>query len=175
MEHIRIENTDSYIIKVNQFNDERGYFIDFLRNNKITIDNKEFNFVQDNISKSNLGVLRGLHAQSKPFEQGKLLIVLNGKIQNVFIDYTKKEEKKYYSVILNSDSYDQRCIFIPPNYVNSFLVLSQSATILYKCTQEYSIHHEIGIHPFDPNFKIDWKIEHSKIQLSEKDKSRKFI
>ena len=171
---ISIENSsipDVKIIKPNIFGDDRGYFFESF-NQKIFDKNLyKIKFVQDNESKSSYGVLRGLHFQTSPFEQSKLVRVIKGEIQDVAVDLRKKSPtyKKHISVILNDDNKKQ--IFIPKGFAHGFLVLSKSAIISYKVDSFYMPEYDSGILYNDPELDIKWNLDVNDIKLSEKDLS----
>ena len=166
----KYKNTNVLKVSLNIFKDKRGYFVDYLRKNKLEFENKKILFKQDNISYSKKNVLRGLHFQKKPYAQGKLFIILEGIVQDVFVDLNSKKND-YHSIILDSSKPAHRCIYIPENYANSFLVLSDYAIVSYKCAAEYNFKSECGINPFDPFFDIKWKVNRDNILLSSKDKN----
>lgn len=154
------------LIKNEPYYDERGSFTTtYIRKNFNTF--LGFKFVQDNISISKKGVIRGLHFQEK-FPQGKLIQVISGKILDVVVDINPKSPTygKYESVIL-SNYYTQ--FWIPPWYAHGFCVLSESATVLYKCTDYYYPEYEKGVIWNDPTINIKWPINNPI--LSEKDQN----
>lgn len=173
-DNMKVEKTplkDCYIIHNNVFRDNRGYFFEsfnkqrFLEQTGLDID-----FVQDNQSMSQFGVLRGLHFQTGDHAQAKLVRVLQGKVLDVAIDIRKHSPTfgKNFTVEL-SDSSDTQ-LFIPRGFAHGFLVLSETATFFYKCDNLYNKESEGGIAYNDPELNIDWKIDPSSIILSEKDK-----
>ena len=161
---------DVKIIEPQIFDDNRGYFFESYNQKEFVKKIGEFNFIQDNESKSSFGVLRGMHYQKKPYEQSKLIRVVKGEIQDVVIDLRK--ESPYYlkhaSFILNDKNKKQ--IFIPKGFAHGFLVISKYAIVNYKVDNFYNANYEFSI-PFNhPNLKINWKIDHKKIIISDKDK-----
>jgi dTDP-4-dehydrorhamnose 3,5-epimerase len=127
------------------------------------------NFVQDNQSMSKRGVLRGLHFQKKN-PQGKLVRVISGEVYDVAVDLRKNSVTfgKWYGIILNAENKKQ--FFIPEGFAHGFLVLSETAEYLYKCTNYYDPNDESGIFWNDPNIGIDWPVNEINVMLSEKDK-----
>lgn len=127
----------------------------------------EENFVQDNISKSKRGTVRGLHFQIPPKAQGKLCQVLEGKVLDVVVDlrFGSPTFGKHFSQILDSEKKIQ--IWIPPGFAHGFSVLSDEAIFFYKCTERYSKEHERSILFNDPELNIDWNIDNPLI--SDKD------
>ena len=157
---------DLFYFKPQIFQDERGYFFESYNKRHL----KEFNFIQDNESKSQYGVLRGIHFQKPPFEQSKLVRVISGEIQDIAVDLrpNSKTYKKYFSIILNDINKKQ--LFIPKGFGHAFLTLSSEAIVSYKVDEYYNKDYESGIKYNDSSIAIDWILDHSKIILSKKDK-----
>jgi dTDP-4-dehydrorhamnose 3,5-epimerase len=128
-----------------------------------------FDPVQDNESKSSKGVIRGLHYQLRPFEQAKLIRVIEGKIFDVALDLRKTSSTfgKWYGTELDAEGRKQ--LFIPRGFAHGFSVLSKAAVIQYKCDNLYKQQYERGIALNDPALGIDWKIDISKAVISAKD------
>jgi len=127
-------------------------------------------FVQDNQSKSRKGVLRGLHFQHN-FPQGKLVRVTKGEVFDVAVDLRKKSKTygKWYGVILSEENKKQ--LYIPEGFAHGFLVLSDEAEFVYKCTDYYHPEDEGGIRWDDPDIGIEWPLQQiEEVLLSEKDK-----
>lgn len=165
------ENTEIkgiLIIKPKSFSDDRGYFFESFKENEYANNGIGFNFVQDNISKSVKGTLRGLHYQAGEFAQGKLCQVLRGEVLDVAVDirFGSPTFGKYVSEILSEDNHHQ--IWIPPGFAHGFSVLSPEAVFHYKCTQYYSKEHERSINFADKDLNIDWNV--STPLVSPKDK-----
>tara|TARA_Y100001954_G_scaffold150560_1_gene160038 strand:+ start:6141 stop:6677 length:537 start_codon:yes stop_codon:yes gene_type:complete len=156
---------DLKLIEPIVFEDERGYFMESFKKSFF----KENHFIQDNESKSFRGTLRGLHFQTPPFEQTKLVRVIFGKVQDVVVDLRKNSETfgKHLSFILSSNNKKQ--LLIPPGFAHGFLVLSDFAIFSYKVDNKYSFEHDCGIIWNDDFLGIDWKIQDDKLILSEKD------
>ena len=127
------------------------------------------NFVQDNHSVSNKGVLRGLHFQTGNFSQAKLVRVVKGSVLDVCVDIrpNSKTYGKHFSIIL--DAIEHKQLFIPRGFAHGFVVLSPEATFAYKVDNYYSPQCDRGIAFDDKDLNIDWQIDHSKLQLSTKD------
>ena len=162
------------IFDTDVFRDERGYFMEYY-NEKMFKQNvlENFSFKQDNISLSKKNVLRGLHFQAPPFEQGKLIQVLKGKVMDVAVDVRKgsKTYGKHLKIELSSKNHKQ--LWIPPGFAHGFLTLEDDTLFSYKCTNHYSKNHEMDLLWNDDNLNIDWGIENPVI--SEKDeKATKF-
>ena len=141
------------------FGDERGSFSEAFR-----ASDWEEKFVQDNISMSNFGVLRGLHHQTKT-PQGKLVSVLFGDIQDVVVNIQTKEVH-HFSLKMGDT------LWVPPNYLHGFLSLSHSV-VLYKCTNYYDSSSDISVNAFDPSLEINWSLKQKSIIRSTKDSDAK--
>ena len=137
----------------------------FLRPERI-----EINFVQDNQSSSNYGVIRGLHYQLSPYAQVKLIRVLSGRIQDVAVDIRKGSPTFGKSFCIELSAENKKQLFIPAGFAHGFSVLSEQAEVLYKCDSFYNRESEAGILYNDASLSIDWKIPAGKEIISEKDK-----
>jgi len=149
--------------------DDRGYFMESFNKETLRKSGIAFDPVQDNESSSLKGVIRGLHYQLRPFEQAKLIRVIEGKIYDVALDLrrTSKTYGRWFGVELTSESKKQ--LFIPRGFAHGFSVLSKSAVIQYKCDNYYKQAFERGIALNDTSLGIDWKTDMSKAIISEKD------
>lgn len=165
---------DVKIIKPKVFGDERGFFLETftLKRYQQMLDIKELNFVQDNHSRSQKGVLRGLHFQ-KENSQGKLVRVVRGEVFDVAVDIRKNSPTygKWVGVNLSEENKNQ--LWIPPGLAHGFLVLSDIADFEYKCTNYYDPSSEGCLIWNDPKVNIKWPI--SDPILSEKDKLGKTL
>lgn len=151
--------------------DERGYFMETYNEKEFVENGIDFKFVQDNESNSKMGVIRGLHFQ-KNNPQAKLIRVIQGEIFDVGVDLRKNSQTfgKWHGVNLSSQNKKQ--FFIPESFAHGFLVLSQTATICYKCTSFYDSTDEGGILWDDESLNIKWPISKGmEILLSDKDKA----
>lgn len=155
-----------YVIEPTVFGDDRGYFMETYNYEEFKVAGLDMVFVQDNQSKSKKGVLRGLHFQKK-YPQGKLVRVIKGEVFDVAVDLRKESETygKWYGVILNEENKKQ--FYVPEGFAHGFLVLSEEAEFVYKCTEVYHPEDEGGIRWNDAEINVDWKIEDPMI--SEKD------
>lgn len=154
------------VIEPRIFGDERGFFMESFQTDRYAEIGIELPFVQDNISRSRRGVVRGLHFQkTKP--QGKLVTCTRGKVLDVVVDLRCHSESfgQSFSIILDSDKKNQ--LWIPPGFAHGFSVLSESADFFYKCTDYYFPHDEGGIVWNDPDLAIDWLVAYPSV--SEKD------
>lgn len=150
------------------FEDSRGYFSETFRADLLNQMGINFDFVQDNESMSNKGVLRGLHFQAPPFEQGKLVRVIKGAVLDVAVDIRKGSSTygQHVSILLSEENKKQ--FWIPPGFAHGFLVLEDQTIFSYKCTNYYNKQSEGAILWNDPQLKIDWNI--TDPILSDKDK-----
>lgn len=151
--------------------DDRGYFLETFRHDLFEdIYGKSIKFVQESESKSNKGVLRGLHYQVYPYAQAKLVRVIEGEILDVAVDIRKDSSTYGKHVTCNLSDNNKHQLFIPHGFAHGFIVLSDCAIVSYKVDNYYSPEHENGIAFNDKKLSIDWKMSLSKIQLSDKDK-----
>ncbi len=170
---MRIEKTilnDCFLIHDDFFGDARGYFFEsFNRNAFLAQTGLDIDFVQDNQSKSQRGVLRGLHFQKGDAAQAKLVRVIKGTVLDVAVDLRKASSTfgKHVAVELAEESHTQ--LFVPRGFAHGFVVLSEEATFFYKCDNYYDPSTEGGILYNDPTLAIDWKMGEEEIRLSAKD------
>jgi dTDP-4-dehydrorhamnose 3,5-epimerase len=157
------------VIEPNIFEDARGYFFEVYNTQIFQNLGLHFDFVQDNQSKSNYGVVRGLHYQLAPKAQTKLVRVLAGVIFDVAVDLRKNSPTygQWFGVELSAENKKQ--LLVPKGFAHGFSVLSETAEVLYKCDELYSSAHDRGIRFDDADLAIDWHLPKDKIQLSEKD------
>lgn len=152
--------------------DNRGYFFESY---KLPIYNqylgKEVIFIQDNEAKSSKGVLRGLHFQIPPYEQAKLIRVIQGSILDVAVDLRKDSPTYGKHISVELDDKNKHQLFIPKGFAHGYIVLSKEATIAYKVDSEYRPDMESGIIFNDANLNIDWKLPSSDILVSDKDRN----
>jgi len=156
----RLEIPDIVLIKPKIFSDERGYFLELFKTSDFKNHNLRIDFVQDNISFSKNGVLRGLHYQKHPKVQGKLVCCIEGVILDVAVDIRKNSPTfgKYISIMLSEEEKNMLCI--PAGFAHGFLVISDFAIVFYKVVgAEYSPEHDAGIIWNDPDIGIKWPIK----------------
>jgi len=157
------------VIKPTIHSDNRGYFFESFNQAVFQNAGIDFSPVQDNESKSSKGVIRGLHYQLKPFDQAKLIRVIEGRILDVALDIRKDSLTygKWYCIELDSETKDQ--VLIPRGFAHGFSVLSDIAIIQYKCDNIYNHLYERGIALNDPALDINWKTGSADPVISEKD------
>lgn len=149
------------------FEDERGFFMESYNTSRYQGNGIVAGFVQDNLSQSKKGVLRGLHYQAPPFAQGKLVQVLRGAVLDVAVDirFGSPTFGKHAAVELSAANKKQ--LWIPEGFAHGFLALEDDTLFSYKCTNVYSKENDRGICWNDPALGIEWGV--SGIQVSEKD------
>jgi dTDP-4-dehydrorhamnose 3,5-epimerase len=160
-----------YEIQPRVFGDSRGYFFEAYSERDFHGAGLTMHFVQDNQSRSNRGVLRGLHFQ-KTHPQGKLVRVIEGEVFDVAVDIREGSAAwgKWYGMILSGERQNQ--FYIPEGFAHGFLVLSEFAVFAYKCTDFYHPEDEGGIAWNDPALGIAWPDLGMEYLLSEKDKGQ---
>jgi len=160
------------VIEPKLFGDKRGFFLENFRDDVLKEVGINVNFVQDNHSRSNQGVLRGLHYQMT-HTQAKLVRVATGSVYDVAVDVRVGSPRfgQWYGIELNEKS--MRMMYVPAGFAHGFVVLSETADFIYKCTDYYHPESEQSIAWDDPDLAIDWPISDikEKIALSEKDKN----
>ncbi len=164
----RLEIPDVILIEPVVFPDQRGFFMELYKRTDYLANNIPYDFVQVNMSFSRRGVVRGLHYQLKPMEQGKLVTVIKGRIVDVAVDIRKGSPwfGKYVMVELSAD--EPKLLWIPPGFAHGFQALEDSI-VLYLVTKEYAPQYERCIAWNDPDLDIPWPIKEGVI-LSEKDR-----
>jgi len=157
------------IIEPDVYEDQRGYFFESYNREKLKAEGIDYQFVQDNQSKSAYGVIRGLHYQMEPKAQTKLVRVLNGEIFDVAVDMRKGSRSygKWFGLEISCKSRKQ--LLIPKGFAHGFSVLSEQAIVFYKCDEYYAPECDAGVLYNDPELNIDWKIPADKALLSAKD------
>ena len=164
-----------FLVEPTVFEDNRGYFMETYHENDFKEAGYDLTFVQDNQSKSSKGVLRGLHLQLK-YPQGKLVRVIKGEVFDVGVDLRADSETygKQFGAILSDENKKQ--LFIPPKFAHGFVVLSDEAEFVYKCTEFYHGEDESGIMWNDEDIGIDWPLDGiDEVILSDKDKEWKSL
>ncbi len=157
------------VVKPTVFGDDRGFFMETYQKDEFARAGIDKEFVQDNHSKSSKGVLRGLHFQTEN-TQGKLVRVISGEVYDVAVDCrpSSKTFGQWFGVVLSSENKMQ--FYIPEGFAHGFLVLSDEAEFVYKCTDVYNPGAEGGIPFDDPTVNVQWPQVDCPLKLSEKDK-----
>ena len=157
------------IIEPEVFGDARGYFFEAWNGEKFRNAGLDFQWIQDNESKSSYGVVRGLHYQLPPCAQAKLVRVIYGRVVDVAVDIRKDSPTfgKYVAVELSGENKYQ--LFIPRGFAHGFAVLSDEAVFAYKCDNTYMPSHERGIAFNDPALDINWPLDLKKCIMSARD------
>ena len=157
------------IIEPKVFKDARGYFFESFSQREFEAKVRKINFVQDNESMSNYGVMRGLHFQRPPFAQSKLVRCVKGRVLDVAVDIRKGSPTygQHVAVELSEDNHRQ--FFVPRGFAHGFIVLSETAVFQYKCDNFYAPEADGGINIKDETLGIDWGISFEEAILSEKD------
>ncbi len=173
----KTELEDVILVIPKVFEDDRGFFLEGYKKSDFINAGITDDFNQDNHSKSSFGVLRGLHYQTKPKMQAKLVRCIRGKIFDVAVDIRKNSKTfgKWLGVILSEEN--KNMLYIPEGFAHGFLTLSDTAELLYKASGEYSAQNDRGILWSDPDIGIDWEkyIKNFKPQLSQKDRVQPYL
>ena len=157
-------------IEPKAFGDARGYFMESFNAREFAEKTGlDVTFVQDNVSKSRYGVLRGLHFQRPPFTQSKLVWVVKGRVLDVAVDIRKGSPTYGQHVCCELSEENHRQMFIPAGFAHGFSVLSEEAVFQYKCDAFYAPAAEGGISILDASLGIDWGLPMADAILSEKD------
>ena len=164
---IQTKLPDVLILEPKSFGDARGFFMETWQQERYEAIGIKEKFVQDNLSFSSRGVLRGLHYQN-PNAQGKLVSVVQGEVFDVAVDIRVGSPTLGQWVGVNLSGENHRQLWVPPGFAHGFCVLSDTAYFTYKCTDVYTPSAEGGIMWNDPDIGIEWPIEDAL--LSEKDK-----
>lgn len=159
------------VLEPNVFSDERGFFLETWKSTRYENAGIGGPFVQDNVSFSKKGVLRGLHFQY-PQSQGKLVQVLSGEVVDIAVDVRVGSSTfgHWVSEVLSDANHRQ--IYIPPGFAHGYCVTSQTAVFLYKCTDFYNSATESGIIWNDPDLNIDWPIKEPVLSPKDANYSR---
>ena len=167
-EFIKNEIEGLVVVKPTVFGDDRGFFMETYHKDEFYAGGIDREFVQDNHSKSSKGVLRGLHFQTEN-TQGKLVRVIKGEVFDVAVDCrpNSKTFGKWYGVTLSEENKMQ--FYVPEGFAHGFLVLSDEAEFVYKCTDVYNPKAEGGIPYNDATVAIEWPAVDCEIKLSAKD------
>lgn len=171
----KLEIEDVILVKPKIIEDLRGFFMESYRKSEFFANGINIEFVQDNHSKSQKGVLRGLHYQARPKAQAKLVRCTKGKVYDVVVDIRKNSKTfgKWLKVELSEEN--KHMLFIPEGFAHGFVVLSDEAELAYKTSEEYSKEHDRGLLWCDRQLNINWGLDEVlgfEPILSEKDKTQ---
>ena len=169
MEVIQTAIEGVVIIQPRVFQDARGYFFESFSQRELEEKVRKIDFVQDNESMSSYGVMRGLHFQTPPYTQSKLVRCVKGKVLDVAVDIRKGSPTygQHVAVELSEENHLQ--LFVPRGFAHGFAVLSETAVFQYKCDNFYAPQADGGISIQDESLGINWQIPVDKAILSEKD------
>lgn len=158
------------VLEPRVFKDPRGFFYESYHKDRLGGLGVENVFIQDNQSRSSFGVIRGLHYQKEPHAQAKLVRVTEGAIFDVAVDLRSGSSTygEWFGVEITAENFLQ--VMIPAGFAHGFSVLSDHATIIYKCDQYYHPESESGIRFDDPDLQIEWKIDPELAIVSDKDR-----
>ncbi|GAA5521465.1 dTDP-4-dehydrorhamnose 3,5-epimerase [Aliifodinibius salicampi] len=169
MQITETEISEVLLFEPKVYRDDRGFFLETYREKHLKKVGIDIHFVQDNLSKSQQGTVRGLHYQIEQ-PQDKLIMVMEGRILDVAVDLRRSSSTfgKYVARELSSDNKHQ--MFIPKGFAHGFSVLSNNALVYYKCSDYYCPEGEYGLFWNDPSLNIDWQVTDPVI--SEKDQNQ---
>jgi dTDP-4-dehydrorhamnose 3,5-epimerase len=156
------------LVEPRAFSDDRGYFLESFKSSDFSLNHIPSYFVQDNLSFSKQNVIRGMHFQKKPKEQGKLVSVVKGRVLDVAVDLREESPTfmKWIAVELNDEKHEM--LYIPEGFAHGFLSLTEEVYLVYKCTKEFDLKCDSGVRWDDPDIGIEWPVD--KPVVSEKDK-----
>jgi len=163
------------IIEPQVFEDARGYFFESWNKAKMEEAGLNYDFIQDNQSKSCYGTIRGIHFQKGEFSQAKLVRVLQGTVLDVAVDLRKDSKTFGQHVAVELSAENNRQLMIPRGFGHGFSVLTPTVVFAYKCDNVYNRASEAGIRFDDPALGIDWKVKPEEAVLSDKDKILPFL
>jgi dTDP-4-dehydrorhamnose 3,5-epimerase len=161
-----------FVIEPKVWNDSRGYFYESFNTRLFAEAGINVTFVQDNQSCSQKGTLRGLHAQKPPYAQGKLVRVIQGRVQDIAVDIRKDSPTygQHFSIELSGDNHKQ--LWVPPGFLHGFLTLEDDTIFTYKVSNYYDKASEIGVIYNDTDLNINWgegALSAEEFILSDKD------
>ncbi len=170
MKFIETKIQGLYIIEPQIWRDDRGYFFESYNKKSFEEAGIQADFVQDNQSLSQKGTLRGLHAQSNPYAQGKLVRVIRGRVNDIAVDIRKDSPTYGEHVALELSEENHLLFWMPPGFLHGFVTLEDNTVFTYKVTSLYDKNSEIGAAWNDPELNIHWGIDPDNVILSDKDK-----
>lgn len=164
-----------FILEPKIFYDERGFFFESFNNKVLEAKGLKYEFVQDNQSYSNFGVLRGMHFQNGEHAQTKLVRVLQGEILDVVVDMRENSITylQTFSKVLSNENKLQ--LLVPKGFAHGFVVLSETADVLYKCDNYYNPSSEGGLRYDDPKLNINWILSKEELIINQKDLKYEFL
>ena len=169
MNFIATNLSGAYIIEPQVFADERGYFFESYHQAKFAQNGITTTFVQDNESRSTLGVMRGLHAQEGGFAQAKLIRVLSGPILDIGVDVRLDSPTFGQHVATELSADNRRMLYLPRGFLHGFAVLSSEAVVAYKCDNFWHKEAELTISLSDPDLALTWPFAPAQAIISKKD------
>ncbi|HUW69814.1 MAG TPA: dTDP-4-dehydrorhamnose 3,5-epimerase [bacterium] len=161
------------IVRPRVFDDDRGFFFESYKASEFRAAGIDQAFVQDNHSRSDRGVLRGLHMQLPPHAQAKLVRVTRGSVWDIAVDMRKGSPTFGRWFGLELGEANRAMLFIPRGFAHGFVTLSEQAELQYKCDAEYDKASELGIRWDDPDLAIDWPL--ADVHISGKDAALPFL
>lgn len=175
MKIISLAIPDVKLIEPDVFGDNRGFFMETYRADQFKEAGIPTNFVQDNMSSSRKGVLRGLHFQKDPYSQGKLVRVVRGEVFDVAVDLRKGSPYygKWVGDFLSEEN--KRSLYVPNGFAHGFCVVSDEAVFHYKCTEFYHPEAEGGLRYDDPTVNVEWPKIDMPFLTSPKDEKAPFL
>ena len=167
-EFVKLKIPEVILVKPKAFNDSRGFFMELYKRTDYLTNQIPYDFVQLNMSYSKRGVIRGLHYQLRPMEQGKLVTVVRGRVIDVAVDIRRGSPwfGKYVTAELSDEN--RNILWVPPGFAHGFQALEDSL-FLYLVTKEYSPDHEACIRWDDPEIGVEWPLKEEAI-ISDKDR-----
>jgi dTDP-4-dehydrorhamnose 3,5-epimerase len=163
------------LIEHQVWEDDRGYFMETYQKQRFEAQGISLDFVQDNLSYSHKGVLRGMHAQSGPQAQGKLVRVLRGKVLDVVIDIRKAQPTYGQAYSVELSEHKAMSFWVPPGFLHGFIALEDHTIFTYKVTGFYDKAGELGIRWDDPSVNFQWPLPKEQLIISEKDQQLPFL
>jgi len=175
MNFIKTEIPEVIIVEPKVFEDSRGYFFESFNQKEFEANIGKVEFVQDNESKSSYGTIRGLHYQLPPFNQQKLVRVIEGAVLDVAVDIRKNSPTFGRHVAVEVSAENKRQLWVPKGFAHGFSVLSETAIFSYKVDNYYAPEYDRGVLWNDPEIAIDWGVDLEKTQLSGKDEKQPLL
>ena len=169
MKFIKTKIDDVYIIEPRIFTDNRGYFFESYSKDKFIAAGLDYEFIQDNQSKSEYGTIRGLHFQKGEHSQAKLVRVIQGTVLDVAVDLRANSKTFGQHVAVELSAENNKQLLIPRGFAHGFSVLSEVAVFAYKCDNAYNKESEGGLLYNDKDLGVDWQVAEKDVILSEKD------